>query len=214
MVPPFRYRLSEREKDALLAEQAARIAELEALLARPKKTSQNSHMPPSQDRKPSGSERKEGKRHKPRPSRPGVARCLTDAPEATVRRFAEACPRCAAWLSLARQIHTQLLCKTDHRLTRCTPRLPTDLSAGDQQRLRARNPPVGDIPQGHRRLPVQLGRPHPRRLPLHHRYRPAPRPHRPPGRRPPPHRNLHADTSNLKKSRGVSSYQPRALSLS
>src|SRR5512134_2718089 len=103
---PFRYRLSDREKDALLAEQAAvierlaaRVKELEALLARPKKTSQNSHMPPSQDRKPSGSERKEGKRRKLRPSRPGVTRCLTDAPDATARRFAESCPRCAADVS-------------------------------------------------------------------------------------------------------------------
>ena len=59
MPPPFRYRLSDREKDALLTEQAAlierlaaRVAELEALLAKPKKTSQNSHTPPSQDRTP------------------------------------------------------------------------------------------------------------------------------------------------------------------
>ncbi len=56
MALPFRYRLSDREKDALLAEQAAlierlaaRVKELEALLAKPKKTSQNSHTPPSQD---------------------------------------------------------------------------------------------------------------------------------------------------------------------
>ncbi|KAA1052425.1 hypothetical protein FH063_004756, partial [Azospirillum argentinense] len=56
MTVPPRYRLSEAEKDALLAEQAAlierlaaRIAELEALVGRPKKTSANSHLPPSQD---------------------------------------------------------------------------------------------------------------------------------------------------------------------
>ena len=43
MTPPFRYRLSDREKDALLSEQAAlierqaaRIAELEGLLCRPR----------------------------------------------------------------------------------------------------------------------------------------------------------------------------------
>jgi transposase len=66
MVPPFRYRLSNREKDALLTEhtalierQAARITELEALLARPEKTSRSSHTPPSQDRKPSGEGEKE-----------------------------------------------------------------------------------------------------------------------------------------------------------
>src|SRR5512134_450086 len=103
MASPFCYRLSDREKDALLSEQAAlierlaaRVKELEALLAKPKKTSQNSHTPPSQDRKPSGSPARDGKRRKPRPSRPGVTRHLTDAPNATVRRFAEACPRCAA----------------------------------------------------------------------------------------------------------------------
>jgi transposase len=103
MAPPFRYRLSDREKDALLAEQAAlierlatRVRELEGLLAKPKKTSQNCHTPPSQDRKPSGGSAKERKRGKLRPSRPGVTRRLTDAPDAMLRRFAEACPRCAA----------------------------------------------------------------------------------------------------------------------
>ncbi len=51
-----RYRLSDAEKDALLVEQAAliermaaRIAELEGLVGKPKKTSANSHIPPSQD---------------------------------------------------------------------------------------------------------------------------------------------------------------------
>ena len=107
MTLPFRYRLSDREKDALLSEQAAlierlaaRVAELEALLARPKKTSQNSHTPPSQDRKPGGSgDRKDGKRRKPRPSRPGSARPLSDAPDETIKRLATACPHCAADVS-------------------------------------------------------------------------------------------------------------------
>ena len=107
MTPPFRYRLSDREKDALLSEQAAlierlaaRVQELEAQLAKPKKTSQNSHTPPSQDHKPGGGGRKnDAKRRKSRPSRPGVVRRLTDAPDATIRRFAEACPGCAADVS-------------------------------------------------------------------------------------------------------------------
>src|SRR5512134_117809 len=101
MASPFCYRLSDREKDALLSEQAAlierlaaRVKELEALLAKPKKTSRNSHTPPSQDRKPSKG--KEGKRQKPRPSRPGVARRMSDAPDVTIRRFAATCPRCSA----------------------------------------------------------------------------------------------------------------------
>ena len=53
---PVRYRLSDAEKDALLSEQAAliermaaRIAELEAAAGKPKKTSSNSHTPPSKD---------------------------------------------------------------------------------------------------------------------------------------------------------------------
>ncbi len=42
--------------------------------------------------------------------------------------------------------------------------------AGNQQRLRAGNPPVGGVPQGHRRLPLGMGCPDPRRLPLRHRH--------------------------------------------
>ena len=82
MTPPFRYRLSDREKDALLSEQAAlierqaaRIAELEGLLCRPRKTSRNSGLPPSCDQKPGRSGSHKGKA-KPRPSRPGSARSL------------------------------------------------------------------------------------------------------------------------------------------
>ena len=107
MPPPFRYRLSDREKDALLTEQAAlierlaaRVAELEALLAKPKKTSQNSHTPPSQDRKPGGGvDEKNGKRRRPRPSRPGSARPLSEAPDETIKRLATGCPHCAADVS-------------------------------------------------------------------------------------------------------------------
>ncbi len=109
MTPPFRYRLSDREKDALLTEQAAlierlaaRVKELDALLAKPKKTWQNSHTPPSQDRKPGGGG-KESKRRKPRPARPGSARPLADAPDETIKRLATACPHCAADVSGQRQ---------------------------------------------------------------------------------------------------------------
>ncbi len=106
--------MSEREKDALLTEQAAlierlvarvqaldaRVAELEALLAKPKKTSQNSHTPPSQDRKPGGTGgKKHGKRRQPRPSRPGSARPLSAVPDETIKRLATACPHCAADVS-------------------------------------------------------------------------------------------------------------------
>src|SRR5512134_215066 len=115
MPPPFRYRLSDREKDALLTEQAAlierlaaRVAELEALLAKPKKTSQNSHTPPSQDRcaqrmrsiKPGGGgDEKNGKGRRPRPSRPGSARPLSETPDETIKRLATGCPHCAVDVS-------------------------------------------------------------------------------------------------------------------
>ncbi len=56
MEKPPRYRLSEAEKnDLLLAQEemierlAARVAELEALVGKPRKTSKNSHIPPSKD---------------------------------------------------------------------------------------------------------------------------------------------------------------------
>lgn len=108
MVPP-RYRLSEAEKDALILEQAAlierlaaRVAELEAQLGKPKKTSANSHLPPSQDgpRRPA---RKAKRRRQPRPSRPGVSRPLTEEPDRTERRLAETCPHCQTTLSPAVQ---------------------------------------------------------------------------------------------------------------
>ena len=108
---PPRYRLTDAEKDALLDEQAAlierlaaRIAELESALGKPKKTSSNSHTPPSQD----GPIRKNRKRdttrrRKPRPSRPGVFRPLTESPDKTELRMAESCPHCGTDVSGARQ---------------------------------------------------------------------------------------------------------------
>ena len=109
MTVPPRYRLSDAEKDALLFEQAAlierlvaRVAELEALLGKPKKTSTNSHLPPSQNG-PGGKARKAKRRRKPRPSRPGVARPLAPEPDRTERRLAESCPHCRTALSPAAQ---------------------------------------------------------------------------------------------------------------
>lgn len=74
--------LTDAEKDALLDRQAAlmdtlmaRIAALEAALAKPRKTSRNSHTPPSQDPGVGGSGGKDkAAAKKPRPSRPGVSR--------------------------------------------------------------------------------------------------------------------------------------------
>jgi transposase len=108
---PPRYRLTDAEKDALLEEQAAliermavRIAELEAALAKPKKTSSNAHTPPSQDGPGrSNRERDPARRNKPRPSRPGVSRPLAEEPDKTERRLAAVCPPCEADVSGARQ---------------------------------------------------------------------------------------------------------------
>src|SRR5512147_1524493 len=109
-----RYRLTSREKDALLSEQAAlievqaaelerraaRIAALEALLTKPKKTSKNSSTPPSQDLKPDPGSKTAIKRRKDaRRSRRGVTRTLTDNPNETIQRFAHHCRHCAADVS-------------------------------------------------------------------------------------------------------------------
>src|SRR5512147_2804646 len=114
----FRYRLTSREKDALLSEQAAlieaqaaelerraaRIAALEARLAKPKTTSQNSSIPPSQDLKPGpGSKIAMKQRKGARRGRRGVTRTLTNDPDETVQRFAQRCPHCAVDVSGQKQ---------------------------------------------------------------------------------------------------------------
>lgn len=96
MPQPPRFVLSPAEKDALNERQAklidaqaaeiaallARIEALEAKLSQPRKTSRNSHTPPSQD--PGGGGARGGKDRKkaktPRPSRPGVSRRLAAKP--------------------------------------------------------------------------------------------------------------------------------------
>src|SRR5512135_2801833 len=105
----LRYRLTDAGKDALLDEQAAlierraaRIAELEALVGKPKKTSSNSHTPPSQDG-PGRKNRDANRRRKPRPSRPGATRPLTETPDKTERRLVETCPHCGTAVTAADQ---------------------------------------------------------------------------------------------------------------
>jgi transposase len=108
---PIRYRLSDAEKDALLDEQAAlierlatRVAELEAALSKPRKTSSNSHIPPSQDG-PGRKNRppKEDRPKKRRRSHAGVSRPLAEDPDKTERRFLDVCPHCGQPLSVGRQ---------------------------------------------------------------------------------------------------------------
>ena len=70
----------------------ARVAELEAKLASPPKTPDNSSLPPSKGQKanlPDPAEKP------PRPSRPGVARALSAHPDKIIEAMLNACPHCA-----------------------------------------------------------------------------------------------------------------------
>ena len=83
-------RLSDAEKDALLAQQqdlierlAARVTELEALVGLARGTSSNSHVPPSKDRFGRGKAKVGKASNKPRPPREGKTRPLTQTPDKT-----------------------------------------------------------------------------------------------------------------------------------
>jgi transposase len=69
----------------------ARVAELEARLASPPKTPDNSSLPPSKGQKPN---RPDPARKPSRPSRPGVARGLTEHPDRIIEATLAACPHC------------------------------------------------------------------------------------------------------------------------
>lgn len=101
MAPPPLHVLSEAEKNELLLAQhemiermAARISELEGLVGKPRKTSSNSHIPPSKDdfgkRGGKGRKPKAGKR----PSREGKHRPLAETPDKTERVMASECGHC------------------------------------------------------------------------------------------------------------------------
>lgn len=107
---PPRFRLSDAEKDALLAQQqdlierlAARVTELEALVGKPRKTSSNSHVPPSKDGFGRGKAKAGRASNKPRPSREGKARPLAETPDKTERVVAAACGHCGTEVSGAAQ---------------------------------------------------------------------------------------------------------------
>ncbi len=117
MTRPLRYRLTDSEKDALLHQQAAllerqagvietlmaRIAALEAERTKPRKTSRNSHLPPSRD--PGGGKDEAARKRstkKPRPSRPGVSRRLAARPDETIECTADRCA-CGADVSGLKQ---------------------------------------------------------------------------------------------------------------
>jgi transposase len=87
---------------ARIAVLEARNAELEARLAdleRPRKTPDNSSLPPSKGQKSDGAARPS---RPPRKGRPGVARALDPNPDRIVDARLDACPHCtAAWLDTA-----------------------------------------------------------------------------------------------------------------
>jgi transposase len=88
--------------DDLLAQNKAllaRVAELEAKLGQPPKTPDNSSLPPSRGHKANA---EPPATRPPRKGRPGVARQLTENPDATRRFYAERC-RCGAVLDAAGQ---------------------------------------------------------------------------------------------------------------
>ena len=80
---------------------AARIAELEAALGQPRKTSSNSHLPPSKDGP--GRKNRPDRPAKPRPSRPGASRPLSPTPDKTERCMASECRHCGKDVSAAPQ---------------------------------------------------------------------------------------------------------------
>ena len=104
--------LSHAEKDALilalwqrLEAAECRIAELEAKLAAPAKTPDNSSLPPSKGAKPN--QAKKTKRNGPRQGslgRKGGGRPLADNPDVTVVAKALTCVHCQAVLSDADQV--------------------------------------------------------------------------------------------------------------
>ncbi len=79
------------EQTRQIAALSARVADLEARLAAPAKTPNNSSLPPAKGQKPNLPE--PGKK-KPRPSRPGVARALAENPDRIIEATLAACPHC------------------------------------------------------------------------------------------------------------------------
>jgi hypothetical protein len=106
-----------------IAALTARIGELEAKLAVPPKTPENSSLPPSMGQKPNLADRGNEK------PRPGAARRLAEHPDQIIEALAAACPHCDHALSPADlpDIHA-LITSICRRSSRSQP-ASTDIAA-------------------------------------------------------------------------------------
>jgi transposase len=96
--PPVPEDLSREDLWALVLELQARVAALEAQLAKPKKTARNSSVPPAQSTK--GKRQRRNKRRGAKPGHNGVSR-KNGEPDQIVECRAEVCTHCGANLSAA-----------------------------------------------------------------------------------------------------------------
>lgn len=102
--------LSHAEKDALIIALwqqvealSKRVAELEARLGDPPKSSSNSSQPPSRDRKSNRPPRPPGARREASVGRAGGGRLLHPEPDRIVEAWAKLCPHCASGIDAAAQ---------------------------------------------------------------------------------------------------------------
>ena len=91
--------LSKDDLIALILALTERVAALEAKLAAPPKTPDNSSLPPSKGQKPNRPDRPKKGRH----GRPGVARALAEHPDKVIVATLPACPHCDHALAPADQ---------------------------------------------------------------------------------------------------------------
>lgn len=113
-------KLSHAEKDALILALWAqvqaltrRVEELEARLGEPPKSSSNSSIPPSRDRKANRPERPTGLRREASVGRAGGGRGLHPDPDQVIEATVRACPHCQAALGTADQRPMQVYDKIE-----------------------------------------------------------------------------------------------------
>jgi transposase len=113
-------KLSDAEKDALILALWAqvqaltkRVEELEARRGEPPKSSSNSSVPPSRDRKANRPERPKGLRREASVGRAGGGRGLHPDPDQVIEATVRACPHCQAALGTADQRPMQVYDKIE-----------------------------------------------------------------------------------------------------